>query len=112
MHVYDVKKAPFDNGVYNTIEFRVRENEGDENLKHKMKSVQNDLFKKKYIVSIKEKNNQVKKRNDLEKILRDEHKEKSDKNENNENKKPKVYARKAQLGNRSQINYKYKNNYL
>ena len=124
VHVYDVKKSHFDQGIFNTIEFRVRENEGNENLKHKIKSVQNDLFKKKYIVSIKEKNIQVKKRNDLEKILRDEHKEKNEKNEknvkneknekneNNGNKKPKVYARKPQLGNRSQINYKYKNNYL
>ena len=74
IHVFDIKKNQFDNGVYNSIEFKVRENEGDKTLQKKVKAVQNDLFKKNYLVSIKERNNQAKKRNDFEKILMDEKK--------------------------------------
>ena len=72
IHIYDVKKQQFDNGVYNSFGFRVRENEGDNILQNKIKAVQNDLIKKNYLVSIKERDNQAKKRKDLEKVLREE----------------------------------------
>ena len=62
LHIYDIKRNYFDNGKYNTITFKIRENEGDNILKEKIKNVENDFNKKQYKVNIKkdvEKNQKV-----------------------------------------------------
>ena len=42
----------FDKGTYNTIKFKVRENEDEENLKKKLEEVKTDLEKKDYKIQI------------------------------------------------------------
>jgi hypothetical protein len=39
VNIYDVQKNMFDNGTYNTIKFKVRENEDDGKLKNKMNEI-------------------------------------------------------------------------
>lgn len=108
IHVYDVKKNQFDNGLYNSFKFRIRENEGEKNLKKKLKAVQNDLFKKHYLVSIKEGEIPSYKKHNLVKKLN------SNKKENIQKvKKPQVNTRKLKISDKYiQINYKYKNEYI
>jgi hypothetical protein len=53
LHIYDINRNHFDNGKYNTITFKIRENEGDNALNEKIKNVENDFNKKQYKVNIK-----------------------------------------------------------
>jgi len=60
VHIYDIKKNMFNNGKYNVIKFKVRENEGEQILEEKMKEIENIFNKKEYKISIRkdeEKNN-------------------------------------------------------
>ena len=63
LHIYDIKKNQFDNRKYNTIQFKIRENEGENSMKEKMKEVENDLEKKNYKVCIEKEAEKDKKRN-------------------------------------------------
>ena len=57
VHIYDVHKNMFDNGSYNTIQFKVRENKDVEKIKQKINELEANL-KKNYKVKI---NKQAKK---------------------------------------------------
>ena len=63
IHIYDIQKNHFDNGKYNTIKFKIRENEGEQLMKEKMKEVENDLAKKQYKVFIEKEKEKDKKKN-------------------------------------------------
>ena len=63
IHIYDIQKKHFDNGKYNTIKFKIRENEGEKTLKDKIKEVENDLDKKNYKVCIEKEVEKDKKKN-------------------------------------------------
>ena len=63
IHVYDIQKKYFDNGKYNIIKFKVRENEGENALKDKMKEIENDLSKKQYNICIEKDVEKEKKKN-------------------------------------------------
>ena len=52
IHIYNIQKSHFDNGKYNTIKFKIRENEGENNVKEKMKEIENDCSKKNYNICI------------------------------------------------------------
>ena len=52
IHIYDIQKNYFDNGKYNSIKFKIRENEGDKVLSEKIKEVEKDLTKKQYKICI------------------------------------------------------------
>ena len=45
MHIYDVHKNMFDNGSYNTIQFKVRQNKDEEKMKEKMDEIEKNLSK-------------------------------------------------------------------
>ena len=45
VHIYDVHKNMFDNGSYNTIQFKVRENKDEEKIKEKMNEIEKNLSK-------------------------------------------------------------------
>lgn len=53
IHAYDITKNMFDNGKYNVIKFKVRENEGDKILEEKMKNIEKKLNEKEYKINIK-----------------------------------------------------------
>jgi hypothetical protein len=55
IHAYEIIKSQFDNGKYNVIKFKVRENEGENVLNKKMKELENDLKKKEYKICIEKK---------------------------------------------------------
>jgi len=55
IHAYDIIKNQFDNGKYNVIKFKVRENEGENVLNEKIKELENDLSKKEYKICIERK---------------------------------------------------------
>ena len=62
LHIYDINKNHFDNGKYNSIKFKIRENEGENILNQKINNIKNDLEKKNYNVNIEkevEKNKKV-----------------------------------------------------
>jgi hypothetical protein len=62
VHVYDVKRNMFDKGTYNTIKFKVKENEDSGNLKDKMHEISKDFEKQNYKVLInKEEKKDIKK---------------------------------------------------
>ena len=63
IHVYDIQKNQFDNGKYNVIKFKVRENEGENSLKEKMKEIENDFIEKKYKICIEKDVEKEKKKN-------------------------------------------------
>ena len=63
IHVYDIVKNQFDNGKYNVIKFKVRENEGENVLGEKMKELENDLTKKDYKICIEKDVEKEKKKN-------------------------------------------------
>ena len=63
IHIYDIQKNYFDNGKYNTIKFKIRENEGDKVLNEKIKAVENDLIKKQYKICIEKEVEKDKKKN-------------------------------------------------
>ncbi len=45
VHIYDVHKNMFDNGSYNTIQFKVRQNKDEEKIKEKMNEIEKNLSK-------------------------------------------------------------------
>ena len=55
VHVYDVRKNMFDKGTYNMFNFKVRENEGEENLKKRINEVKKDLEKQNCKIQIERK---------------------------------------------------------
>jgi hypothetical protein len=55
IHAYEIIKSQFDNGKYNVIKFKVRENEGENILNEKLKELENDLKKKEYKICIEKK---------------------------------------------------------
>ena len=63
IHVYDIQKNQFDNGKYNAIKFKVRENEGENSLKEKMKEIENDFINNKYKICIEKDVEKEKKKN-------------------------------------------------
>ena len=63
IHVYDIEKKYFDNGKYNIIKFKVRENDGENALKEKMKEIENDFSKNQYNVCIEKDVEKEKKKN-------------------------------------------------
>ena len=52
IHIYDIQKNMFDKGTYNTIRFKVRENEEEGNLKQKMEEVKKELAEKDFKIQI------------------------------------------------------------
>ena len=52
VNIYDVQKNMFDKGTYNTIKFKVRENEDERKLKDKMNEISKDFEKQNYKVLI------------------------------------------------------------
>ena len=63
IHAYDIQKNQFDNGKYNVIKFKVRENEGENSLKEKMKEIENEFIDKKYKICIEKDVEKEKKKN-------------------------------------------------
>ena len=61
VHVYDVKKNMFDKGNYNTIKFKVRENENEADLKKKLNEVQKEFEKNDFKIEINKEKKQVNK---------------------------------------------------
>ena len=53
INAYDIQRNQFDNGKYNAIKFKVRENEGENSLKEKMKEIENDFINNKYKICTK-----------------------------------------------------------
>ena len=53
LHIYDIQKNMFDKGTYNTIKFKVRENEDETNLNKKLDEVKKEFEQKDYKVQIK-----------------------------------------------------------
>ena len=63
IQIYDIHKNPFDKGNYNMINLKVFGNEGDKDIYHKVKLIQEELTKKNYKLNIekcKPKNNGIK----------------------------------------------------
>ena len=52
IHIYNIQRNHFDNGKYNTIKFKVKENEGEKALNQKIKELESDLSKKQYKICI------------------------------------------------------------
>ena len=63
IHAYDIQRKQFDNGKYNAIKFKVRENEGENSLKEKMKEIENDFINNKYKICIEKDVEKEKKKN-------------------------------------------------
>ena len=62
VHIYDVKRNMFDKGTYNTIKFKVKENEDSGKIKDKMNEITKDFEKQNYKVLInKEEKKDIKK---------------------------------------------------
>ena len=62
VHIYDVQKNQFDDGKFNTIKFKIRQNEGEKNIDEKLKEVKEDLSKQNYRIAIqKEKKRDIRK---------------------------------------------------
>ena len=62
LHIYEIQKNQFDNGKYNTIKFKVRENEGENVLEGKLNEFKDDLNKQNFKIKIeKEKKKDIKK---------------------------------------------------
>ena len=62
IHIYDIQKNMFDKGTYNSIKFKVRNNEDEGDLKQKLDEVKTELEKKDYKIQINpEKKKDIKK---------------------------------------------------
>ena len=85
IHIYDIQKSHFDNGKYNTIKFKIRENEGENNLNEKIKELENELTKKQYKVCI-QKDVEKDKKKSLRGVVRDPMTKRLVLNEENNNK--------------------------
>ena len=117
VHVYDVRKNMFDKGTYNMFNFKVRENEGEENLKKKINEVKKDLEKQNCKIQIerKEKKDMRKKlkyfvSNPGEKIsIMNENADLENKEKNRYQKIPKHILKMRSFSKQFQnIDYKYK----
>ena len=120
VHIYDIKKNMFNNGKYNVIKFKVRENEGEEKLNEKMKEIKNIFNKKEYKISIKkdeEKNLKKNLRNVAKvpftkKLIFTENSENTNNSKLNEKNKNKTFKRNAAFSNKyGMANSNYKNHY-
>lgn len=116
IHAYDIQKNQFDNGKYNVIKFKVRDNEGEKSLKEKMKEIENDFVKKEYKICI-EKDVEKEKKKNLRNITNAPGSKVAMFVDNNENKN--IYKKKDPLqiknntkftGQFNMINHKYKKN--
>ena len=115
IHIYDIQKKHFDNGKYNTIKFKIRENEGEKTLKDKIKEVENDLDKKNYKVHIEKEVEKDKKKN-LRGVVKDPFTKgltiiEDQNNQNNKQKKnePKKLKKNTSFsGLYTLVNHKYK----
>ena len=105
VHIYDVHKNMFDNGSYNTIQFKVRQNKDEEKIKEKMNEIEKNLSKN-YKVKINNKNfvnEPGKKVGVYNENIGNQKEEKKYFKINNNIKRKQSFSRQFQ-----QINYKYK----
>ena len=116
IHVYDIKKNQFDNGKYNSIKFKVRENEGEDLLKAKIKEIEDDFSKKQYNICI-EKDIEKDKKKNLRNIVNAPRSKVAMFAENNENKNNLKKKEILQVKNNARftgqfnmIDHKYKKN--
>ena len=116
IHVYDIKKNQFDNGKYNSIKFKVRENEGEDFLKEKIKEIEDDFSKKQYNICI-EKDVEKDKKKNLRNIVNAPRSKVAMFAENNENKNNLKKKEILQVKNNARfsgqfnmIDHKYKKN--
>ena len=111
IHVYDIKKNTFNTGDYNTVNLKIRENEGEKNLQDKIKSIQRELLKNNCTVSIKKSEHIARKKNNSNLQFKGEY----NIGKNEENKKKNLYKSNKKSSGFSkqfgQINNAYKNNY-
>ena len=115
IHIYDIKKKYFDNGKYNTIKFKIRENEGEKSLKDKIKEVEKDLDKKNYKVCIEKEVEKDKKKN-LREVVKDPFtkrliitEEQNNQNNTLKKKEPKKLKKNTSFsGLYTLVNHKYK----
>ena len=117
VHVYDIRKNMFDKGTYNMFNFKVRENEGEENLNKRINEVKKDLEKQNCKIRIerKERKDMRKKlknfvSNPGEKIaIMNENAELENKEKNRYQKIPKHILKMHSFSKQFQnIDYKYK----
>ena len=120
VHIYDIKKNMFNNGKYNVIKFKVRENEGEEKLNEKMKEIETIFNKKDCKISIKkdeEKNLKKNLRNVAKapftkRLIFTETGDSMNNSKLNEKNKNKTFKRNAAFSNKYGIaNNNYKNHY-
>ena len=117
IHIYDVQKNMFDKGTYNTIKFKVRENEEDGNLNQKIEDFKKELEKKDYKIQINQEPKKEIKKNS-KKFVSNPGGKLGILNENIENKNnakhtklPEKIRKKHSFSNQYvQINYGYKKN--
>ena len=116
IHVYDIQKNQFDNGKYNMIKFKVRENEGENSLKEKLKDIEKDFSEKKYKICI-EKDVEKEKKKNLRNVVNTPGSKVAMFVNNNEGKSNLKKKDPLQIKNNSkfsgqfnQINHKYKQN--
>ena len=55
LHIYDIQKQQFDKGTYNSFDFKIILNEGEEDIKIKINEIKIDLDKKNYKILIDKK---------------------------------------------------------
>ena len=111
IHVYEIKKNNLNSGDYNTVNLKIRENEGEKNLQDKIKSIQRELLKDNCTVSIKKSDNIVRKKNNSNIHFIGE-KNTGKNEENKKNDLSKSYRKNFGFSKQfNQINYSYKNNY-
>ena len=120
VHIYDIKKNIFNNGKYNMIKFKVRDNEGEQILNEKMKEIENIFNEKDYKISIKKEGEKNYKKNlrNLAKppftkklIFIDDIDNKNNKIENDKNRNKKFSKSQAFSNQYITINNNYKNHY-
>ena len=112
IHIYNIQKNHFDNGKYNTIKFKVRENEGEKELNQKIKELESDLSKKQYKICI-EKEVEKDKKKSLRGVVKNPFSKglivAEDLNKNKEKKQPQRLKKNTSFsGMFSNINFKYK----
>ena len=118
LHVYDIQKNMFDNGKYNIIKLKIRENDGDKILEEKIKEIENKLNQKEYKIIIKKEEEKNRKKN-LRNVVKapwskasifvdnvDNQNNIKMKNSNKNNKKNMGFSNKY-----TNINHNYKNHY-
>ena len=115
VHIYDVHKNMFDNGSYNTIQFKVRQNKDEEKIKEKMNEIEKNLNKNYKVKINKEEKKDLKINNKnfvnepgkkvgvYNENIGNQKEEKKYFKINNNTKRKQSFSRQLQ-----QINYKYK----